>query len=118
MHTQYTFGYFRLLRANASKMASASSKPSKKKLKEMEKVMQNSADWLSRALDKAKTGFEDAADNILSEKTSGILSGAIPVPISYEDSDQSPLKYKKAQLLRNLWAGGMDYMPYNQGTST
>ena len=91
----------------------ASSKPSKKKLKEMEKVMQNSADWLSRALDQAKTGFEAAADNILSEKISGILSGAIPVPISYEDSDQSPLKYKKAQLLRNLWAGGMDYLPYS-----
>ena len=91
----------------------ASRKAEKKKQKEMEKCMQDSADWLSRALDKAKTGFEGAADHYLSEKISGILSGAIPIPYSYEESDQSPLKGNEAQLLRNLWAGGMDYKPFS-----
>jgi len=91
----------------------ASRKAEKKALKQREKFMQSSADWLSRALDQAKTGFEGAANQILSNKISGIMSGTVPVPISYEDSDQSPLKGKAAQILRNLWAGGMDYLPYS-----
>jgi len=82
-------------------------------LKQREKFMQSSADWISRALDQAKTGFEGAANQILSKKISGIMSGTVPNPISYEDSDQSPLKGKAAQILRNLWAGGMDYLPYS-----
>ena len=74
----------------------ASRKAEKKALKQREKFMQSSADWLSRALDQAKTGFEGAANQILSKKISGIMSGTVPIPISYEDSDQSPLKGKAA----------------------
>ena len=85
----------------------------KKELKKLEKAMQISQEWLSRALSKARTGFEGAANAYLSQQISGIMSGAIPVPISYEDGDQSPLKGKEAHLLRTMWAGGMDYLPFS-----
>jgi len=42
-----------------------------------------------------------------------IVTGRIPVPISYEDSDQTPLKGDEAQYLRAQWSRGMDYIPDN-----
>ena len=44
----------------------------------------------------------------------GIISGVLPVPVSYDDGDQSPLAGEEAQFLRNKWANGMDYHPYDQ----
>jgi len=40
-----------------------------------------------------------------------IIAGLLPVPLSYEDSDQSPVKGDKAQYLRSQWGGKMDYRP-------
>ena len=45
-------------------------------------------------------------------KLNAIMSGQAPSPVSYEDSDQSPLKGNAAQFLRNQWAEGMDYQPH------
>ena len=44
-----------------------------------------------------------------------IFSGLRPVPISYEDGDQSPLSGSgdKGTFLRYAWDCGMDYHPYN-----
>jgi len=62
--------------------------------------------------------FQDAGKDFLSaqpidSKISGILSGRVPVPVSYDDGDQSPLKGMKSQNLRTQWASGLDYSPYN-----
>ena len=46
-------------------------------------------------------------------KIFGILSGAIPVPVSYNDGDQSPLTIEKDEFVRVLWAEGLDYNPDN-----
>ena len=46
------------------------------------------------------------------EKLKGIQSGETPAPVSYEDSDQSPLSGEEAQFLRNQWGKGMDYQPH------
>ena len=50
-------------------------------------------------------------DEYVSRKVAGILSGSIPVPVSYDDGDQSPLSGLKDQFVRTLWAGGQDYNP-------
>ena len=49
----------------------------------------------------------------VSQKISGILSGAIPVPVSYDDGDQSPLTGLEDQFVRSLWSEGLDYDPDN-----
>ena len=45
------------------------------------------------------------------QKIIGILSGVIPVPVSYDDGDQSPLSGIKDEFVRILWAEGLDYNP-------
>ena len=54
-------------------------------------------------------------DEYVSQKITGILSGAIPVPVSYDDGDQSPLTGIKDQFVRTLWSTGMDYRPDDPG---
>ena len=49
----------------------------------------------------------------LSCQISGILSGLKPVPISYEDSDQTPLSGAEAEFLKKMYGTGMDFLPYN-----
>ena len=45
-------------------------------------------------------------------KLDAILSGKVPAPISYENSDQSPLKGTAVQFLKNQWSTGMNYQPH------
>ena len=51
------------------------------------------------------------AEEYVSQKICGILSGAIPVPESYDDGDQSPLSGRKDHFVRILWSEGLDYIP-------
>jgi len=44
------------------------------------------------------------------------LAAGIPRPVSYEDSDQTPLTGLEAKILKHMWAGGMDYSPHAKGT--
>ena len=57
--------------------------------------------------------LEVHSEAFVSQQISGIMSGARPVPVSYEEGDQSPLSGDQAQFLRNMWAKGMDYAPSN-----
>jgi len=84
-----------------------------KQLKETRKTWQKWSDKITNQAMKAKTGLEVDAANLVSQQVRGILSGSIPVPISYEDSDQSPLSHGPGQFLQNLWAMSMDYVPFS-----
>ena len=84
-------------------------------MKNMKKSMQTFSDglpdramWLGDIL-RAKYRPHE----FVSKKISEILSGAIPVPVSYDDGDQSPLKGLKDQFVRTLWSEGLDYNPDN-----
>ena len=90
-----------------------SGKKTKDMMKKIKKSMQSFADALP---DRAYC-LEDIlkatsnTDEYVSRKVAGILSGSIPVPVSYDDGDQSPLSGLKDQFVRTLWAGGQDYNP-------
>ena len=78
-------------------------------------ILVNTKKWSNEVTNKAtkaKSGFEDDADQFVSQKVRGILSGSIPVPTSYEDSDQSPVSYLPGQFVMNLWEMSMDYVPF------
>jgi len=83
-----------------------------KHYKETKKAWQKWSNEVTNKATKAKSGFEDDADQFVSQKVRGILSGSIPVPISYEDSDQSPVSYLAGQFVMNLWEMSMDYVPF------
>ena len=84
-------------------------------LKKMKKSMQSYCDAVPDHFDSlfdiemATSG----APEYVSQKVSDIMSGVIPVPVSYDDGDQSPLSGRKDQFVRTLWAGGLDYNPDN-----
>ena len=44
-------------------------------------------------------------------KRDDIIEGKMSPPVSYQDSDQSPLRGEAAQHLRYQWSSGMDYNP-------
>ena len=60
----------------------------------------------------ASNAQEIPAELDLQRKISEIMSGLRPPPESYDDGDQSPLSGDAAQFLRNQWAKGMDYAPW------
>jgi len=81
-------------------------------LKETENAMQTLSENI---MEQAKTwgnSLEADADQFVSELISGIMCGSIPVPRFYQDSDQSPLFGNEGQFIKNMWAMGMDYAPY------
>ena len=70
------------------------SSKNKKKLPDVRSAMQNFSDNFLESLQDIENGLEDKAEEILHKKIFGILSGAIPVPGSYEDSEQTPLEVR------------------------
>ena len=79
----------------------------KKKLPDVRSAMQNFSDNFLESIQDMENGLEDKSEEILNKKIFGILSGAIPVPGSYEDSEQTPLEvrywvFANAQLLLML----------------
>ena len=92
-----------------------SEKQKKAMMKKMKKSMQSFSDGVPERMDCLGDIMKAASntDAYVSRKITGILSGAIPVPVSYDDGDQSPLRTSKNQFVRTLWAGGLDYNPDN-----
>merc|ERR1719452_37143 len=82
-------------------------------MKKIKKSMQSYADALPERADCLEDILNAAynPDEYVSRKVASILSGVIPVPVSYDDGDQSPLSGRKDQFVRTLWAGGLDYNP-------
>ena len=70
-----------------------SGKKTKDMMKKMKKSMQSYADSLPDRADCLFDIIKAASnpDEYVSRKVAGILSGVIPVPVSYDDGDQSPL---------------------------
>ena len=75
--------------------------------------MQTFSEDMHKSLNAAGNNLEGASEAFVHQQILGILNGVIPVPISYDDGDQSPLSGGDAQFLRNMWAGGMDYTPHH-----
>ena len=92
-----------------------SEKQKKAMMKKMKKSMQSFSDGVPERMDCLGDIMKAASntDAYVSRKITGILSGAIPVPVSYDDGDQSPLRTSKNQFVRTLWAGDLDYNPDN-----
>ena len=92
-----------------------SGKKTKDMMKKIKKSMQSYADAIPERVDCLGDIIKAASntDEYVSRKVAGILSGSIPVPVSYDDGDQSPLSGRKDQFVRTLWAGGLDYNPDN-----
>ena len=84
-------------------------KDSKKSFKSLEKTMQTFSEDLHRSLNEAGNNLEGASEAFVQQQMWGIMNGVIPVPISFDNGDQSPLSGGEAQFLRNMWAGGMDF---------
>ena len=84
----------------------------KKLIKSVHKTMQTVSEDMLQYVRRAGNILEKDSEAFVSRQISRIMSGALPVPISHEDSDQTPLSGAEAQFLRNMWAGGMDYAPY------
>ena len=49
----------------------------------------------------------------MNKKITDILNFKVKPPLSFEESDQSPLSGEASQLLRYQWATGMDYCPHD-----
>ena len=81
----------------------------------MKNSLQSFADVAPDYFD-SRFDIEMAASGVpeyVAKKVHNILSGVIPVPVSYDDGDQSPLYGSKDQFVKTLWAGGQDYNPDN-----
>ena len=92
-----------------------SEKKTKDFMKKMKKSLQSYSDEIPKRVDSLGDIISAASNTreYVSKKVHGILSGAIPVPVSYDDGDQSPLSGRKDQFIRTLWAEGLDYNPDN-----
>ena len=88
-------------------------KETKKSFKSLENTFQRFSEDMLKALDGMGNNLEVHSEAFVSQQISGIMSGARPAPVSYEEGDQSPLSGSQAQFLRNMWAKGMDYAPSN-----
>ena len=88
------------------------SKETKKALKSLENTFQRFSEDMLQVVRGMGNNLEVHSEAFVSQQISGIMSGARPVPVSYEEGDQSPLSGDEAQFLRNMWAGGMDYIPH------
>jgi len=82
--------------------------------KTIEVSLQNRADNISRFLNNNGDDLEPMAKKLADLKIFCILSGQIPVPLSYDEGDQSPMKSQErdAKILRNHWASGLDNFPF------
>jgi len=56
--------------------------------------------------------IEQDAEIEIQRLMEAIASGKLKPPVSYEDSDQSKVTGREADLLRNKWASGLDYLPH------
>ena len=84
----------------------------KKMMKNMKREMTKISEFVVDSLESNPNDQTAASDADLHQKISEIMSGERPPPESYDDGDQSPLSGERAQFLRNQWASGMDYAPY------
>jgi len=86
---------------------------SKKDLKDIGLVY---ADTVAKLINNNEMGWgeREEADKIAELKKLSVLNGLVPVPLSYDDGDQSPLKRqdRNAKILRIYWTSGLDVLPY------
>ena len=101
--------------SSQDKAGGFSEKKSKEMMKKIKKSMQTFADAVPDHVDSLGDILKAAynTEEYVSQKVADILSGVIPVPVSYDDGDQSPLSCRKDQFVRTLWGGGLDYNPDN-----
>jgi len=88
---------------------------SKKSLKNKRIALQNHVDNITKFVNNnVVLDLEPLADKLAADKKIAILNGLVPVPLSYDDGDQSPLKSqdRDAQILRIHWASGLDILPF------
>ena len=84
-----------------------SRKRTKASLKKMKNSLQSFADAAPDYFD-SRFDIEMAASGVpeyVAKKVHDILSGVIPVPVSYDDGDQSPLYGSKDQFVKTLCVG-------------
>ena len=81
-------------------------------MKVLEKTMPNFSEDMLKYVRRGGNIHEKDSSAFVARRISSIMSGELPVPISYEDSDQTPLFGAEAQFLRNMWNTGLDYIPF------
>ncbi len=86
-------------------------KKSSKQLNSLGEAMQDFSENMAK-LNLSGNGLEDASKAFACQQIKGIMNGKIPVPISFDDGDQSPLSGSDAQFLRNMWNRSIDYAPH------
>jgi len=82
-------------------------------LQQHENTMKKFSENVMKEAGKIEGAFQQEADQFVSQQVKGILCGSVPIPISYEDSDQSPVSGATGEFVKNIWAYSMDYVPYN-----
>ena len=89
-------------------------------VEEMKKVLQDPEVMASCKKIKYKEAFdmvknldkiEKKADEEISRKLTSLSLGLSEPNVTYCDSDQSPLRFAEAQILKYQWATGLDYIP-------